>query len=234
MESECTRVNRAFFKYITRRTPWVTMKTAQTLDGKISTCSGRSRWITGEVSRRLVHRMRMESDAVLVGIGTVLADDPQLTARGSRGVNPKRIVLDGRLRIPLDSRLVRSSDPNRTIVATVPGAPARKLRQLEKSGVSVWTLKPDAAGRVDVRALLRKAGKEGITSILVEGGKQVFTSFLKAKRVDQLVVFTAPKVFGKGLDAFGDFGVADPARAFHFRSHRWFRAGDDMVFEGMV
>jgi diaminohydroxyphosphoribosylaminopyrimidine deaminase/5-amino-6-(5-phosphoribosylamino)uracil reductase len=234
LEGECVRLNRAFFKYITKKIPWVILKTAQTLDGKIAACSGQSRWISGETSRKHVHKMRSESDAVLVGIGTVLADDPELTVRGMRGAQPRRIILDSRLRIPLDSRLVRSSDPEKTVIATVRNAPCGKMKSLQESGVTVWILKQDAEGRVDTGALLKKAFEEGIASILIEGGNAVNTSFLKAKQVDQITLFTAPRIFGKGLDAFGDLGVLDPSDAVEFRSERWFRSGSDMVFEGVL
>ena len=234
LEEECLRINEAFFKFITRKIPFVTLKIAQTLDGKIATQSGRSKWITGEASRRRVHRMRRESDAILVGIDTVLADDPELTTRLVPGPQPKRIVLDSALRIPLDSRLMRTSGSEKTIVVTLAGASMQKIRAIRTLGAEVWAIHDNTEGRVDIRSFLTKAAEEGITSILVEGGKGIFTSMLKTGLVDRIVLFTAPKLFGTGVEAFDDLGVQGPEDAVRFRSVRWNRSGSDMVFEGRL
>lgn len=234
LEQECFRLNEPFFKYVTQKKPFVTLKIAQTLDGKIATRSGQSKWITSEVSRKKVLQLRRESDAVLVGIQTVLVDNPLLTLRSVKGVQPKRIVLDSRLRIPLDSNLMRSNEPPKTIVATVEDAPADKIHAVRKTGAEVWIIKKNQEGRIDLNSLLKKAAETGITSILVEGGREVFTSFLKSGLADAIVVFTAPKVFGKGMDPFGDLGILEPADALQFRTVKWSRIGEDMMFEGRM
>jgi diaminohydroxyphosphoribosylaminopyrimidine deaminase / 5-amino-6-(5-phosphoribosylamino)uracil reductase len=232
VKEECERLNEAFFKFITRKKPFVTLKIAQTLDGKIAARNGLSKWITGEASRKWVHRLRAESDAVLIGIGTALADDPELTARGARWGRPRRIVLDSRARIPLKSRLMSGPDPEKTVIAAAPDVSGARMKSLLNRGVTVWTVRRGADGRLDLGFLLGKAAGEGVTSLLVEGGKEVFTSFLGSGLVDKVIVFTAPKLFGEGLNAFGDLGVEKPEGAVAFRSVRWRRLGGDLVFEG--
>jgi diaminohydroxyphosphoribosylaminopyrimidine deaminase/5-amino-6-(5-phosphoribosylamino)uracil reductase len=232
LEDECRQLNEAFFKYISCHRPFITLKIAQTLDGKIATLSGRSRWITNEASRKVVHRLRKNSDAVLVGIQTVLADDPELNVRNGGSVQPRRIVLDSHLRIPLDSKLIRLNSDGKTIVATVSYVSKQRVRKIQKMGADVWILKGNTNGRVNLRSLAKKAVSVGITSILVEGGKEVFTSFLKSNLVDKMIVFVAPKLFGRGIDAFGDLGIADPSEAVQFQSVAWKRIGSDWMMEG--
>ena len=232
MEKECIRLNEAYFTYITQKKPFVTLKIAQTLDGKIATDRGLSRWITGETSRRQVHRMRSENDAVLVGVNTVIADDPELSVRSVRGRNPRRIILDSRLRIPLQSRVLADSNSQNTVVATTSRAPSDKIKKLHQMGVGVWILKSSIDGAVDLPALWKKMAKEGITSVLVEGGKEVFTSILNTGDADRIVVFISPKVFGRGIDAFGELDVPSPDRAVTFEEIVWHRRGSDIIFEG--
>jgi diaminohydroxyphosphoribosylaminopyrimidine deaminase / 5-amino-6-(5-phosphoribosylamino)uracil reductase len=237
LEGECRRLNEAFFKFIRTRTPFITVKVAQTLDGKIATRNGDSKWISHEKSRHVVHRLRRDTDAVLVGVQTVIRDDPELTVRDGRGrragaLSPKRIVLDSRLRIPDDARLLKLDDPERTILAATAGAPAARRERLEAMGVRVWTLRRDRKGRVSVRDLLKKMAEDEITSVLVEGGADVFTSFMKSGEVDRLVVFTSPKLFGDGRPPLGDLGVRSPENAFRFERTEWKRVGPDMMFIG--
>ncbi len=236
LEEECLRINEAFFKFITRKIPFVTLKIAQTLDGKIAAQSGRSKWITCTASRRCVQRMRRESDAVLIGVGTALADDPELTVRFVPGLKhmPKRIVLDSSLRIPLDSKLMRTNGSEKTIIVAVDGISKKKIQNVRSSGAAVWTIRKNTEGRVDIRSFLAKAAEVGIASILVEGGKGIFTSFLKAGLADRIVLFTAPKLFGTGVEAFGNLGIQEPENAIQFRSVHWKRIGSDMVFDGRI
>jgi diaminohydroxyphosphoribosylaminopyrimidine deaminase/5-amino-6-(5-phosphoribosylamino)uracil reductase len=188
LREEAEALNRPFFKVMRTRMPWVTVKAAITLDGKIATASGDSRWVTSEASRRRVHALRNEVDAVLVGRGTAAADDPRLTARVSGGRNPVRIVLDSRLRLPA-RRKVFSTRQARTVVATL------QRRSHPVRGVETWTL-PARKGRVDLRALMRRAASAGLNHVLVEGGADVFASLFDAKLVDELLLFIAPKVVG--------------------------------------
>jgi diaminohydroxyphosphoribosylaminopyrimidine deaminase/5-amino-6-(5-phosphoribosylamino)uracil reductase len=161
-----------------------------------------------------------------------LADNPDLTVRHVRGISPRRIVLDSRLRIPYRSHLVVNPQPEKTIVATSPFAPKAKVQRLQRNGVTVWLLKPNKKRGVDLSSLLAKAATEGITSILVEGGADVYTAFLRAGLADRVIIFVAPKFFGTGRDALGDLGVHEPGNALAFRTVRWTRSGSDLVVEG--
>jgi diaminohydroxyphosphoribosylaminopyrimidine deaminase / 5-amino-6-(5-phosphoribosylamino)uracil reductase len=237
LEAECRRLNESFFKFIRTRTPFITMKIAQTLDGKIATRNGDSKWISHEKSRLIVHRLRRNHDAILVGVQTVMRDDPELTVRDGKGrragaFSPKRIVLDSRLRIPENARLLRLADPERTILAATAKAPASRRARLEALGVRVWTLRRDREGRVSIRDLLKKMAEDEITSVLVEGGAGVFTSFMKSAEVDRLILFTSPKLFGDGLPPLGDLGVMSPENALRFEKTEWKRVGPDMMFIG--
>ena len=195
LKEECEMLNEAFVKFITRGLPFVTLKLAATLDGKIASRTGDARWISNSKSRTEVHRMRNQVDAVIVGAGTALADDPQLTCRIAGGRNPWRIVLDSRLRIPPNAQIFRQRDPGKTIIATSDRAPGKKIRLLETQGAQVWRFSV-SQGRVPWRSLLKKLASSEINSVLIEGGATVAASALKAKIVDKLILFYAPKILG--------------------------------------
>jgi diaminohydroxyphosphoribosylaminopyrimidine deaminase / 5-amino-6-(5-phosphoribosylamino)uracil reductase len=202
-ETEARRLNEVFFHYITTRRPFVTVKTASTLDGKIATVTGHSRWITGEEARGQVHELRRRHDAILVGVGTVIADDPELTARTAgtaTGRQPVRVILDRRLRTPLDARVVNDGKAL-TWIVTSAEAPAEKRAALEERGVTV--LVPD--GPVTVERVLDELGARGITSLLVEGGAEVNGSFLRARAVQKIVAYLSMKLVG-GAGAPTPFG----------------------------
>lgn len=192
---EADELNAAFFKLKLLGLPYVTVKWAMSLDGRIATRTGDSRWISCEESRRRVHRLRSQVDAILVGIGTVLKDDPQLTARIPGGRNPRRIILDSRARIPLCSRIVRSASDVETIVAVTNRAPKKRVSALRRAGCEVVTL-PGKGGGVDLKKLMRVLGERCLTHVLIEGGAQVITSALAADIVDRVWVFIAPKIVG--------------------------------------
>ncbi|MGI8968070.1 MAG: RibD family protein [Chloroflexota bacterium] len=209
--------------------PRITVKYAQTLDGKIATAAGHSQWISGIESRVLAHRLRAEHDAVLVGVGTVIVDDPQLTVRYLAGPNPRRIVLDSRLRIPIEANLV--TDGGSTTVITTCGADDPQSQNLRRQGVQVITAPADS-GRIDVAVALHLLADEGIQSILVEGGNSVITAMFAARLVDEVVVFVAPKIIGSGLEAVGDLGAERMADGISFTGMRWEHVGDDVIFRG--
>src|SRR5512136_472792 len=175
-EKECWRLNEAFCKYILQKVPFVILKVAATLDGKIATRNGDSKWISGEASRRLVHRLRDQVDGVVVGIGTVLKDNPLLTTRIRGGRDPYRIVLDSRLRIPEEANVIGTS-PSKAIIAATELASREKIEKLEERGVRILIL-DSREGRVDLKACLSKLGEMGITSLLVEGGSHINGSLL--------------------------------------------------------
>ena len=234
LENECRRLNETYFKSIISKKPFVTLKIAQTLDGKIATLSGQSRWITNDASRKLVHKMRAENDCIMVGIDTIITDNPQLTVRDSKGRNPKRVILDSCLRIPLDACVLQHPDPMNTIVVASAQIESTKIDILRKNGIQVWLQEVNKQNSIDLPKLLKKCGKNGIHSVLVEGGNRVFTSFLNSKEADRLVMFIAPKVFGSALDIFGDLGVTSPDGALQFQDVVWHKIGCDMMFEGRL
>ncbi|HUK39778.1 MAG TPA: bifunctional diaminohydroxyphosphoribosylaminopyrimidine deaminase/5-amino-6-(5-phosphoribosylamino)uracil reductase RibD [Candidatus Acidoferrales bacterium] len=229
LESECRALNEAFVKYITQRRPFVTLKLAATLDGKIASASGDARWISGEDSRRTVHRLRNQMDAVIVGIGTALADDPQLTCRIPRGRNPWRVVLDSRLRIPADAQVLQQRDPEKTIVATGNEAPRRKIRFLEAQGAQVWKFKLRDK-KIPWAALLNRLADLGVTSALIEGGAAVAASAIKKKAVDKIVFFYAAKILGgDGRAMIDKLGIRSVDKAIRLERLKVRRSGDDLM-----
>lgn len=213
--------------------PAVTVHYAQTLDGRIATRTGNSQWISGEGSLRLAHELRASHDAVLVGVGTVLADDPLLTVRLVAGASPRRIVVDSQLRLPTDARVL-TTDPGSTIVATTAAALPSRARAIEAIGATVLVVDSDAEDRVELANLLDRLGQLGVRSVLVEGGGKVITSLLRAGLVHRLVVCIAPKVVGAGIEAIGDLDIHRLSDALTFARAGFTALGDDMVFDGEV
>ena len=231
---ECRALNEAFVKFITRRLPFVTLKLAASLDGKIATIAGDARWISGAHSRAVVHRMRNQADVVLVGSGTAIADDPQLTCRIRGGRNPRRIVLDGHLRIRPSARLLHQRDPGKTIVVTGTRAPAAKARALEARGARVWRL-PLRGGEISWMALLRKLADSEIVSVMIEGGATVAASALKAKIVDKVIFFYAPKILGgDGRVMIDGLGIRRVDRSLRVRHLSFRKSGTDLMASGYL
>ncbi len=234
LEEECRALNEAYFTYMKTGLPFVTVKFAQTLDGKIAAAGGRSQWISGEKFRTLAHRLRATHDAVMVGIDTVLADDPELTVRLVKGRNPARIILDSRLRMPLTAKLVKTAGAAPVIIATTSHADEHKLSNLHEAGIEVMVIPSDREGQVDLRELLSMLAQRGISSVLVEGGAKVITSFLRQALVNRLVIAIAPKIMGKGIEAVGDLQVTDISQALNLTFTRVYRLGEDVVVEAKV
>jgi diaminohydroxyphosphoribosylaminopyrimidine deaminase/5-amino-6-(5-phosphoribosylamino)uracil reductase len=207
---EADALNRPFFKAVTLGLPWVTLKAGVTLDGKLATSSGRSKWITGEQARQAAHQLRSLADVVMVGVGTVLADDPRLTTRVPGGRTATRVVLDSHLRAPVAAAVFEVAE-GRTIVATLEPATSRRARALAARGVEVWTV-PARAGRVSLKAVLRRLTKAGLLHVLVEGGALVHGALLRERLADEVALFVAPVLFGhEGLTWTGPLGVRTPA-----------------------
>lgn len=205
LEKHCLLLNEFFVKYITRGLPFVTVKIAQTLDGKIADTAGNSRWITGEYSRRIVHTLRSRYDAVLVGAKTVVADNPRLTVRAVKGRSPYRVVLDGNLNVPLQSHILTDSFRNRTILFTSRKAAQKKRRFLSTvvhRGVHVVILDTRRRSSLALLHVLNILADMNISSLLVEGGAQIYAQFLNEGLADKCIVFISSKVFGKGLSGF--------------------------------
>lgn len=213
--------------------PGVTIHYAQTLDGRIATRTGQSQWVSGEESLCLAHRLRADHDAVMVGVGTVLADNPRLTVRRIVGRSPRRVVVDSTLRLPLDCHVL-ADGAARTVIITTPRAAPERRRAVEARGATVVVVGPDAEGRVDLVAALRRLAEQGIGSVLLEGGSALVTSALRAGLVNRLVVCIAPKILGAGIDAIGDLDVVHLSRALTFQRSRFYPLGADVIFEGEV
>ena len=234
---EALRLNVPFFSAVHYRRPFVHLKVAQSLDGRIATRSGNSRWITDTDARRMVHRMRAEHDAILVGRGTALRDDPQLTVRGVEPATlpaamPWRVVLDSRLALPATARLACDEHAPRTMVLTTAAADRTRRQVLEDHGVQVHTVTADAAGRPDLDAVLRTLHGRGIRSLLVEGGGAVYTSFLRNGRFDQVTVFVAPVLIGEGVAAVGALGSERIADAVRLQGVTTTNVNDQVMISG--
>jgi len=197
LEDRCIIQNEIFIKYITTKKPFCIFKSAMTLDGKISTRTGDSRWVSGEESREHVHRLRQRVAGILVGVGTAIADDPMLTTRleGEETKNPIRIIVDSRGKLPTKSKIVETSGQVRTILVTTDLAPEEKLEALADRGLEIIK-SPAKEGRVDISHTLSRLGEMGIDSILVEGGSTIGYSFLEEGLIDKVLFFIAPKLIG--------------------------------------
>jgi diaminohydroxyphosphoribosylaminopyrimidine deaminase/5-amino-6-(5-phosphoribosylamino)uracil reductase len=232
---EARQLNAPYLKRLATGRPYVTAKWAMTLDGKIATASGDSVWISGPQSRALVHEVRGRMDAIAVGIGTVLADDPRLTARPPGPRVAARVVLDGAARLPRESRLVRSAREAPVVVAVTDRAPADLREALVAAGCEVLAFPGE--GPVPVEPLLTELGRRGMTNLLVEGGSRVLGAFFDAGQVDEVDVFLAPVLLGGGSDVPAVRGVSEPARmaeALRLDRAEVSRAGPDVRLRGTI
>ena len=237
LETEARRLNEAWLHYVNTGRPWVMAKAACSLDGKIATVGGESQWLTGEAARALGHRLRHRVDAIVVGIGTVLADDPQLTTRRPRGQgkDPIRVVLDSRLRLPLTARLLHLDSQAPTWVATTSQAPPETIRALKDRGAQVLVLPADA-GRVSLPALLEELGARQVQSLLVEGGAETLGAFFDQRLVNQFYFFYAPKILGgqKAPGMVGGHGIVHLGEAHIARNLSVRRVGGDLLVSGYL
>ncbi|MDQ4005175.1 MAG: GTP cyclohydrolase II RibA [Actinomycetota bacterium] len=211
--------------------PRVILKYAQTVDGRIATASGDARWISGAAERELSHALRAACDAVMVGVGTVVSDDPQLTVRLVPGASPVRVVLDSSLRIPLEAAVLQPDAG--TIVLTTAAASTERRAALRDAGAAVEIVVPAPAG-VDLAEALRALRGRGIRTLLVEGGSRLITSLLAADVVDRVIVGIAPTILGAGTDAVGDLGVSRIAEGVRLANTAVYVAGDDVILAGDV
>lgn len=235
LADEAARLNEVFIKYITTGRPFVVLKAAVSLDGKIATVTGESKWITGPESREYTHRLRHRYDAILVGINTVLTDNPSLTARlpGDGGIDPVRVILDSKCRTPLNAKIINQSSKAKTIIACTKDAPEDRIKALKEAGTEVIVL-PHKEGKVDILELLKELGRRQVTSILVEGGAQVHGSFLTAGAVDKVYWFIAPLLIGGGKapGAVAGEGIKKLSEAVRLSELKVHRLGPDICIEG--
>lgn len=231
MREECDAINPIFFHYITTKRPYVAMKYAMTMDGKIATRTGASKWITGEAARNHVQTLRHAYKGIMVGIGTVLADNPMLNCRMQGGIDPVRIVCDTHLRIPMNCQIVQTADTIETILATSTNEKG-KIEQLIKKGVQILQI-PEKDGCIDLNLLMQTLGEKGIDSILLEGGGRLNDSFLREKLIQKAYVYLAPKIFG-GEDAktpVEGIGISLPEQSANFKLQQIQQIEEDILLE---
>ncbi len=237
-EEEARRLNEAFVKFARRGLPFVTVKAAQSLDGKIATTAGKSKWITGDRARDYGHRLRAESDAVIVGVNTVLTDDPRLSARpGGKPAarQPLRVILDSRLRTPPAARIFSVPGDGKALIAAGRVRNRRKRRRLEAAGAEIVAV-PDRHGRVSLTKLLRLLAARGVTRVLIEGGGGAIAAAFREKLVDRVLFFVAPAIIGgrEAPTAVEGEGIRDPGRAIRLREMKVRKLGNDRLFEARV
>lgn len=235
LEQESKKLNEVFIKYITTQEPFCVMKTASTLDGKIAAVTGDSKWITNEKSREYVHYIRHRLSAIMVGVDTVIKDNPSLTTRlkDVNGRNPIRIIVDSSARIPLDSKVFK--EEGRTIIATTEKASKDKLNSIEKLGGEI-IINPLKEGRVDLNSLMKKLGEKKIDSVLLEGGGTLNYSALKSGIVDKVMTFIAPKIIGGALakTSVAGEGIELMKDAINLKDINISRFDDDILIEGYL
>ncbi len=237
LERKAEQLNGSYLHRMRTGRPLVTLKMAMTLDGKTATATGDSRWITGPQARRHSHRLRSQVDAIMVGINTVLADDPQLTVRLGRPVSrqPVRVIMDSRLRIPLTARVLSGRFRKGTVIAATIRCPRARLARLRKQGVTVLTLS-DEGGKVSIRACLKQLARMGINHLLIEGGSELAASALYTGVVDRLRLYIAPRLLG-GNEAKGLIGGTGPsrlARALPVTGLSIKKIGPDFLLDGTL
>jgi len=235
LREACDKLNKVFFHFIQTKTPYVVMKYAMTMDGKIATASGLSQWITGEAARNRVHRDRHRYQAIMVGVGTVLADDPLLTCRLPDGRNPIRVICDTHLRTPLDAQVVNTTESAATILATCCKDPAR-VHMFREKGCEIITVPRADDGHLDLHQLMVELGARKIDSVLLEGGGTLNWSALKNGIVHQVQAYLAPKLFGgtAAKSPVSGEGVRSPDDAYQLTPPIISRLGDDILMESEV
>lgn len=232
-QDACDRLNESFFHYIQTQTPYVILKYAMTMDGKIATRTGKSQWITGAAARERVHADRHRYTAIMTGVGTVLADNPRLTARLAHSKNPVRVICDTHLRTPLDAQVVTTAALAPTLIATAVTDPARHRLYIE-SGCEIVTV-PEKDGHIDLRTLMIQLGQRQIDSILLEGGGTLNWSALQSGIVQKVQAYIAPKFFGgSGLSPVAGLGVDAPAAAIRLGTPVITPIGADILLESEV
>ncbi len=237
LESECRKLNEGFTKYVLTGRPFVVAKSALTLDGWSATSTGHSHWVTNEASREFVHQLRDRLDGVMVGVGTVVADNPSLTTRlkRGRGKDPVRIIVDTHLRTPEEAKVLSIESSSKTIMAVGPNVPGERIGRFEGKGISTLRC-PIKEGRIDLEALLDLLGGMEMTSVLVEGGAGIMGSMIRNRLIDKFYIFKAPKVLGgqDGMPMASGSGPRKMDDALRLKDIKVRRFGDDVLIEGYV
>ncbi len=231
LEKECKKLNEPYIKWIKTKLPFVIVKAAMSLDGKIATRTGDSKYITGGEARKLVHQLRAELDAVMVGINTVLKDNPQLTPRLVSGPEPIKVIVDSKLRIPPKANVLKN--PTKAIIATSKKAPKTKIKQFQQKGVKVL-IAPLKKGKIDLEKLMQELGRLEITSLMIEGGAELNADAIRSGIVDKVLFFIAPGFIGEGLGAVGDLGIKKVDKKINLKNMSTRKIGKDILVEGYL
>ena len=234
LEDQCRSLNEVFFHFMETGLPFVTVKYAQTLDGRIATATGQSQWISSPASLKFAHQLRAEHDAILVGIGTVLKDNPTLTVRMVRGRNPLRIVVDNCLAVTTEFNVMQDLSGMPTLIATTKSSSDPAFRALAKAGAELVRVRSDKNNHVSLQQLLQLLAARNISSVLIEGGSQIITSALKDNLVNRLVTVIAPKILGKGIEAVGDLNIRNLEKAKKLSVRSVAKKGSDVIMDCRV
>tara|TARA_Y100000310_G_scaffold212402_1_gene213252 strand:+ start:869 stop:1918 length:1050 start_codon:yes stop_codon:yes gene_type:complete len=231
LRDKAKRLNEIYIKYIKTKKPFVILKLAMSLDGKIATSTGDSKYITSRAARKYVHQLRNDADAVMVGINTIVRDNPILDARLVKGKNPTKIIVDSTLKISERAKIFK--DTNKIIVATTKKAPKKKIDKLHQKGVQVLVLDLKS-GLVDLKELMKELGKSEITLIIIEGGAELSGNAIKEHIVDKILMFTAPKIIGNGLNPIKNLGIKKVNKAIKLKNISIKNIGKDLLVEGYL
>lgn len=233
LKEDAEKLNEYYNKYMKTKTPFAMLKVAMTMDGKVATNTGDSKYITGSEARKFVHELRSEVDAVMVGVNTILKDDPKLTPRLVSGPvkDPFKIVVDSNLRLPVKCNVMKN--PSKLIIATTSKASKERINKFYQMGVNVVVCKTKL-GKVDLKDLMAELGKKEITSVMIEGGPMLNSSVIRDKIADKLLIFTAPKIMGDGLGAIGDLGIKRINNAVRLKSIKAKKVGKDILIEAYM
>jgi diaminohydroxyphosphoribosylaminopyrimidine deaminase/5-amino-6-(5-phosphoribosylamino)uracil reductase len=234
LEREARVLNESFVRFITARKPFVILKSAMSIDGKIATPSGESRWITGRRARAAVHKIRSTVDAVMIGIGTAIKDNPRLTARIKGGRNPLKIIIDPRAEIPLRQKAL-TYEPEKTIVVVSERAPKAKIIKIERTGARILIL-PSKKGVIDLKMLMKLLAGDGVVSIMIEGGGELSARAIEARIVNKVLFFISPKIIGgrRAKTPVEGEGVKRLSRALQLKNIKCSGVGEDLLIEGHI
>jgi diaminohydroxyphosphoribosylaminopyrimidine deaminase/5-amino-6-(5-phosphoribosylamino)uracil reductase len=230
LEDECRWINRGFVKRVTEGRPWVSIKAALSLDGNIALANGESKWITGVPARRLAHLARAENDVVLVGVGTVLKDDPMLSVRDTDGCSPIKSVVDRDLETPPEARLL---DGGNCVIFSGSSPDEKKIRKLVSRGAKVIGMETDREGHIPPADILRKFASMGVNRLLLEGGAGLVSSFLRAEAADEFSLFVSPRIMGNGISAFRGLSFEQMGKTICLRDLSLIKTGEDFLIKGV-
>jgi diaminohydroxyphosphoribosylaminopyrimidine deaminase/5-amino-6-(5-phosphoribosylamino)uracil reductase len=231
LEDDCRRLNEVFFHYMETGMPFITIKYAQTLDGRIATLTGNSQWISSPPSLKLAHQLRAEHDAILVGRGTVDQDDPELTVRLVRGRNPLRVIVDSELGVSPQAKVFQNLTSAPALIATVQKQPPVSFVQSLPLGVEIITTRKDKNGNVALKYLFKALARRNISSVLVEGGSQIITSVIRENLANRMVTVIAPKIIGSGIEAVGDLHIRNLKHAKKLSFQKVVTYGNDVIID---